>query len=653
MSDNGFKDPRRFPGHGIIKGLSETFKQMVLRRAITVQYPKEKRDDIPTRYRGALAMENYLGKENPNNKLVIGTKEMPPCMSACPANVNARGYISLIALGKYREAYDLHLEANPLPSMCGRICPHPCEEACKRGEMKDNPVSIKALKRFMADKEFEFAKREGSSPSFNKPKNERKEKVAIIGAGPASLTCAYYLAKWGYQVTILERLKVPGGMLRIGIPDYRLPPDMIQQEVDRIEELGVEIKYGVSLGDDITLDQLLEKGFSSVFIGVGAHHPAKLGIPGEDLEGVLAGETFLEDVNMKRPVPSLGSRVAVVGGGNTAIDSARAALRKGAKVTILYRRTLNEIPASTYEVEDALEEGIKIDFLTAPTKIIGNKDGKVKSLECVKMQLGKPDESGRRRPEPIAGSEFTLKVDNIMSAISRQPYLDCVRADVNWAIDAGLKISRWCAIEVDPETLATSKEGVYAGGDVVTGPDIAIQAIAGGRKAAVSIHNYLANEKIKDVKRTGKIELKKLYDEGGRAHMDKIEVKERINNFDEVEKGFSEEQARKEAERCLSCMTGICIGCGICADMCLANAISIESTQDNKTRQVTKYEIDFGKCIFCGICSEACPTGAIHHTIQYELTKYNVKDLEQNLEALTRFEERAKAGTVNDTKYRN
>ena len=652
MSQNGFTDPRKFPGHGIVKGMTETLKQMVLRRAITVQYPKEKRDDIAERFRGALAMVDYLGKENPDNKLVIEAKEMPPCMTACPANVNARGYISLIALRKYREAYNLHLEANPLPAMCGRLCPHPCEDACIRGEQIDNPVSIMALKRFMADKELELAEREGMSSSFAKPNHQRKEKVAIIGAGPAGLTCAYYLAKWGYQVTILEKLNVPGGMLRIGIPDYRLPPDIIEKEVERIESLGVEFKYGVSLGDDVTLDQLFEGGFSSVFIGIGAHHPAQLGITGEDLEGVLPGEKFLEDINIKKPVPSLGKKVAVIGGGNTAIDCARVALRKGAKVTIMYRRTLNEMPASAHEIEDAMEEGVNFEFLTAPTKILGNKDGKVKGVDCIKMQLGKPDDSGRRRPEPIEGSEHTLKIDTIMSAISRQPYLDCVRTSVNWAMDAGLKISRRCSIETDSDTLATSKEGVFAAGDVVTGPDIAVSAIAGGRKAAVSINNYLSNEKIKDVKRTSKVDLKTLFNEGSRNHMAKIDIKERRTSFDEIETGFTEEQAMREAERCLSCMSGKCIACGICADICPVQAITVEGDQDHKTRQVTKYEIDFGKCIFCGICSEACPTKAIHHTIEYELTEYNVEDLQQGIAELTEFEKKAKAGTLNDAKYR-
>lgn len=647
MSTNGNK----FYGHGIVKGLRETLSHFFFKKAITIEYPKKKRTDIAPRFRGALAMESYLGKPGLDNKLVIEAKENPPCMSACPANVNARGYISLIALGKYREAYNLHLDANPLPSMCGRICPHPCEEACIRGEQKDNPVSIMALKRFMADKEFELASKEGPSSSFAKRKNERAEKVAIIGAGPAGLTCAYYLAKWGYKVTILEKLRVPGGMLRIGIPDYRLPPDVIKREVNRIEDLGVEIKYGVSLGDDVTLDQLLESGFSAVFIGVGAHHPAQLGVVGEELEGVLAGEKYLEDVNMNKPVPSFGKKVVVVGGGNTAIDCARVALRKGAEVSILYRRTLNEMPASPHEIEDAMEEGVKFEFLTAPTKILG-EDGKVKSVECVKMQLGKADASGRRRPEPVEGSEFTIKTDNVISAISRQPYLDCVRTGANWAIEAGLNISRSCAIEIDKETMTTSKEGVFAAGDAVTGPNIAVRAIAGGRKAAVAIHNYLSNEKMADVKRTNRIDLKSRFNEAARTPMPKIDVKEREHNFDEVETAFSEDQAIKEAERCLSCMSGVCIGCSICADVCPANAITIEAAQDHKSRQVTKYVIDFGKCIFCGICSEACPTKTIHHTIQYELSEYNRDNLDYDLNRLAEMEQRAKEGKLNDTQYR-
>ncbi len=654
MSKKGFSDNRRFPGDGIYKGLKETLKQFLNQKSMTVQYPMEKRSDIAQRFRGALALRSYLGKIDPNKlespNLVFEAKEMAPCMKACPANVNAQGYVSLIALGKYREAYNLHLEANPLPSMCGRICPHPCETACKRGEDIDSPVSIMALKRFMADKEFELAKTEGNSAAFNRPANQRTEKVAIIGCGPAGLTCAYYLAKWGYQVTILEKLEVPGGMLRIGIPDYRLPPDVIQQEVDRIEEMGVQIKYGVSLGDDVNLDQLMESGFGAIFVGVGAHHPIQLGIPGEELDGVLLGEKYLEDVNLKKPVPSFGKKVAVVGGGNTAIDCARVALRKGAEVTILYRRTLNEMPASPHEIEDAMEEGIKFEFLTAPTKVIG-QDGKVKAIECVKMALGKPDDSGRRRPEPVEGSELQIEADTIMSAISRQPYLDCVRSGVNWAIDAGLEVTRWCSIEVD-ENLMTSKKGIFAAGDVITGPDIAVRAIAGGRKAAVGIHNYISGNKTADVKKTKRLELKELFNDGARAHMPKLEVKDRIKNFDEVETGYSEEAAQKEAQRCLSCMSGICIGCNICAEFCPANAISIESSQDSDKREVTKYEIDFGKCIFCGFCSEICPTKSIHHTIEYELSRWSRDELVQNLETLTKMQEREDAGKLNDVYYK-
>jgi len=644
-------NPNKFPLHGVARGMKETLKQMLLERAITVQYPKEKRHDIAERFRGALALRSYLGKES-DDKVVIEAKEMPPCMSACPANVNARGYISLIALGKYREAYNLHMEANPLPSICGRVCPHWCEDACKRGEQKDNPISIMALKRFMADKEFELDKKEGPSGSFGKPKNVRNQKVAVIGAGPAGLTCAYYLAKWGYPVIILERLNVPGGMVRIGIPDYRLPPEVINREVERIQNLGVQIKYGISLGDDVTIDDLFKQGFGAVFVGIGAHEPVNLGIEGDNLEGVLLGERFLEDINLNRSV-HLGKKVAIVGGGNTAIDCARVSLRKGADVSILYRRTSLEMPASDFEVEEALEEGVKIEFLTAPTKVIGDKDGKVKAIECVKMQLGEPDASGRRRPEVIKGSEFTMKADTVVSAISRTPIYESKRNGTNWAEAAGLKLSRRKTIEFDKETFATSKEGVFSAGDVATGPDIAVTAIAGGRKAAVSIHNYLSNkEQMKDVKRTEKIDLKAKFNEASRTHMAKLEIKERIDNFDEVEKGFTEEEAIKEAERCLSCMTGVCIGCSICAEMCPARAITLEASQDSNNRKVTKYEIDLGKCIFCGICSEACPTKAIHHTIEYELAVYSPDDLKYNLGKLSEMQEKEKQGKLNDALYR-
>ncbi|MFH1626363.1 MAG: FAD-dependent oxidoreductase [Pseudomonadota bacterium] len=410
-------------------------------------------------------------------------KETPICQRTCPVQLDIRGYIGLIADGRFEESLALIREVLPFPSICGHICPHPCEEECNRGKV-DYPLSIRDLKSFVAD----FG---SESSSEHKPKaveaDEKGKKVAIIGAGPAGLACAHDLALEGYHVTVFEALPRPGGMLAVGIPDYRLPRDVLEREIDGVKALGVEIKCNTAVGKDMSIDDLFSQGHEAIFITVGAHRNQEMQIPGEDAQGVLPGVTFLRDLNLGNPV-DVGDRVAVIGGGNVAIDSARCALRLGARdVTILYRRSRQEMPASDEEIEAALEEGIKIEYLVAPLQVV-TSDGKVTALRCIRMELGQPDASGRRRPIPVEGSDFEMGLDTLIPAIGQVPDMSFL------AEGSGIELTKRGTIAVSPDSLATSRPGVFAGGDCQTGPGIAIEAIAAGKKAARSIDRYLRGE---------------------------------------------------------------------------------------------------------------------------------------------------------------
>jgi NADPH-dependent glutamate synthase beta subunit-like oxidoreductase len=338
----------------------------------------------------------------------------PPCKAACPILTDAREYIQLIAERRYEEAFDSIRKLNPFPGVCGRICTHPCETACKRGQVEE-PIAIAALKRFASD---------GPWTDQYKavvPEKATGHKVAVVGSGPAGLSAAQDLALLGHQVTILEALPVLGGMLRVGVPEYRLPKDVLDDEIQAIIDLGVEVKTGVRIGRDVKLTDLFGQGYKAVFMGIGAHKDRKLGVPGEDeLAGVVSAVLFLRQVNQGER-PELGKKVAVIGGGNTAIDSARSALRLGAEaVHMVYRRSGEEMPAAEEEIEEAVHEGVQISYLTSPIEILG-KDGKVSGLKCIKNELGEPDASGRRSPKPVAGSEFTLDVDMLIAAIGQAP----------------------------------------------------------------------------------------------------------------------------------------------------------------------------------------------------------------------------------------
>ena len=400
---------------------------------------------------------------------------LPSCQEACPIHQDTKGYVSLIAKGKMREALEMIREVNPLPAVCGFICHHLCEEACLRDGV-DRPVPIRLLKRFVAEYE-----REGNRP-FRRPGKKRTEKILVIGSGPAGLAAANDLSLLGYEVTLLEALPVLGGMLAVGIPEFRLPRDVLNLEIEGIRELGVDMKVNHRFLFEGNGKSFSQKGFQAAFLSVGAHRSLRLNIPGEKREGVLSGVEFLREMNLGKTI-RVGKRVAVIGGGNVALDCARSVTRLGAEtVEIYYRRSREEMPALREEVEEAIREGIEIHFLASPVQVIGKGKGPG-GVEFVRMRLGEPDRSGRPRPVPIEGSVFKVKADTIISAIGQRIDPRGLR---------GLDARPDGTIRVDPETGATSMEGVFAGGDAVTGPGWAIDAIAAGKKGALSIDQYLS-----------------------------------------------------------------------------------------------------------------------------------------------------------------
>ena len=470
-----------------------------------------------------------------------------PCHHTCPIDTEACSYVALIAQGKFKEALEVNRWVNPLPSVCGRVCHHPCETRCRAGEV-DEPIAIRHLKRFVAD----YERTNGGRPAVE-PVKKNFEKVAIVGSGPAGLMAGWELGKQGYDVTIFEAESVPGGMLAWGIPEYRLPKDILNSEIDAIKELGVEIKTNTRIGKDLRIDDLFNQGYKSVFIATGAPVNLKLGIPGEDVEGAIDPIEFLKKYNLEKE-GKIGKKVAVVGGGNTAIDAARTAWRLGADVTILYRRTRPEMPANKEEIDEAIEEGIKIEFLTLPIEAYA-ENGKLTKIKCTRMALSDFDKSGRRRPIPVEGSEFEMEIDTLIPAIGQQPDLTFLNGKEE------IKISRWKTLEVDPETMATNVPGIFAGGDVISGPATVLAAMQAGKIAAESIHKYLRGEGLERKYKPTKPKLEVLpveftaeeAAELKRPEIPSLPIEERRGNFKEVERSFSKEVAIKEAKRCLRC----------------------------------------------------------------------------------------------------
>ncbi|MBW1685034.1 MAG: FAD-dependent oxidoreductase, partial [Deltaproteobacteria bacterium] len=471
-----------------------------------------------------------------------------PCQSSCPAGIDVPSYVALIALGSFQEALDLIREDNPFPAVCGYVCTHPCESTCKRRDV-DTSVAIKHLKRFLADWEAE------KKPAVKKGKPIRPDdEVAIVGAGPAGLTAAYFLALEGYAVTVFDAMDKPGGMLVAGIPAFRLPRNVIEYEIERITALGVKIETGVRVGKDVTLAKLEERGFKAAYLAIGAYEEMRLDVAGEQLPGVIGSLDFLEDA-FSGKITSLEGHVAVIGGGNAAIDCARTALRlRPAGVTVVYRRSRQEMPADALEIEAAEEEGVELRILVAPVRVQGEK--RVTGMECIETELGEPDESGRRRPVPIEGSEFTIQASTIITAIGQVPHTAALSSD------GGVECDRRQRIVVDPETMQTNLEWVFAGGDAVTGPATVIEAVCAGKKAAKMIMHYLRGEELKDPapipiprlrveESTGVAEDERASLE--RPEMPTLDPSQRASGFELVDLGLSEEVAVREAHRCLRC----------------------------------------------------------------------------------------------------
>ncbi len=583
----------------------------------------------------------------PDVQLPIQAVEASPCTLACPAGVNVKGYVSLIGAGRFQESLELIRRDCPLPSICGRICHRPCEAACRRGQT-DHPVAIGDLKRFVADYELSL-RRAATVP----PARTRPERVAVVGSGPAGLTVASDLVHRGFGVTVFEAFSEPGGMLVQGIPEFRLPREIIRAEVQSILDLGVELRTGLKIGRDVGLSELFEsEGFGAVFLGIGAHLPRKLQIrDGEGVEGIEDGLEFMRRVNAGDRRRT-GRHAVVIGGGHTALDCARTALRLGVEdVQVLYRRTAQEMPAAGPEVEEAEGEGVRFNFLRSPAAVL-RRGGRVIALECLENTLGPLDASGRRRPVPVLGSQYIVETDWVLLAVGQTPESDLFDQT------ASLQLSPAGTLAADADSLATSLPGVFAGGDAVTGPKSVIDAIAQGHRAAVSIESFLdtgmrqpASAEWEPIPQPAEFEIPHRWAQRSeRQRMPQLPVAERQATFREVNLGLSQRAAMREAQRCLRC--GPCRECSLCTSNCNKKHVRLSlggpdaeagtfllripkeggglaayrtgnlgtlhwTSRTGATRQTSTVMhpltcwVRGERCRGCGICAETCAYGAI------------------------------------------
>lgn len=551
---------------------------------------------------------------------------VPPCQAACPLHTDVRGYVSAIARGDIESAIRIIRQVNPFPSVCGRICTRACESACRRAQI-DEPIAIAALKRFASDqtKGLKFIYKLG--PYYD-------EKIAVIGGGPAGLTAAHDLTLLGYRVTIFEAEDKLGGMLSRGIPEYRLPKSIVEEDIDLILSLGIEVKTGIVLGRDFLIEELL-KDYQAVFLALGSERGVFPKCKGIELPGIISAVEFLKQVSQGQR-PYLGKRIVVVGGGHTAIDAARTCIRLGSSnVTVIYRRTPKEMPAVHEEVEEAEKEGVKIQYLTVPVEFLGR--GKVEKVRCIKTRPGEPERSGRRKVVPVEKSEFNIEADAVILAIGYEPKTDTLS-------DIGVFAGKKGTIIVKDDTGATNIKGVFAGGDVVSGPLSVVQAIASGKRTAYAIHRYLRNMPPKEIEESEVLrpldeKIVNLVIKAVRQKMPTLSVKERIKSFKEVQLGYTSEQALTEARRCLSCGSGAfvsedCVACFNCVLVC---PYGVPTAGEEKAK------IDISQCMACGICASECPASAID--VRLETKEESRKKLEELIEVAQ--QEKPEAFTIN------
>lgn len=550
--------------------------------------------------KGYTTVDEFRGKVNPQ---ILGTFEidrgrkeradiqnlcLAPCRDACPADVPAQAYVNLIAQRRFKDALDVIRSRNPFQSVCAYACYHPCEDQCVRGD-KDDPVAIRALKRFVCDwGEKHYPLREWTVETAP----DTGKRVAVIGSGPAGLACALALRKEGHAVTVLEALSKAGGMMRVGIPDYRLPSSVLDEEIQAVERAGVEIKLNSRLGPDLTIQGLRDQGFDATVLAIGAHKGASMGIDGEDAEGVVDGAEFLRKVNLGE-APSVGERTIVVGGGNTALDAARCALRLSAKEAyVVYRRSRSEMPANDWEIDEAEEEGVRILYMSTPLSLT-TQDGKVTGFRCRTSYLGEADDSGRRSSVPVEDAEFELKADTIIVAVSQTPDMSCLRGDED-LIPGGY-------LSVNNETGATNVDGLFAAGDAVGNAGSVIHAVAAGSRTAEQICAYLGSaEADSGASRTLVDRENVLGRHADDAAQPRVELPtrpmaERRSSFETAELALEEAEAVAEAKRCLACGCGP--GCGLCQRVCIYEAIA--ETDEG-------FQVDADKCDGCGLCTHRC-----------------------------------------------